>query len=74
MAEADTKRTPEGLPVQSLRTLLDHLGSLTLNPVTLPQDDQHEFQLLAKPTALQAKAFALLGVAPDRIVSSTMAG
>ena len=30
-ARADTKRTPEGLPVQSLRTFLDHLGRLTLN-------------------------------------------
>ena len=73
-AKADTKRTPDGLPVQSLRTLLEHLGSLTLNQVTLPQDDQHEFQLLARPTPLQAKAFALLGVDPDKVVSSKMAG
>ena len=73
-AKADTKRTPDGLAVQSLRTLLDHLGSLTFNQVTLLQDDQHEFRLLAKPTPLQAKAFAMLGVDPDRLVSSTMAG
>ena len=73
-AKADTKRTPDGLPVQSLQTLLDHLGSLTLNQVTLPQDDQHQFQLLSRPTPLQAKAFALLEVDPDKFVSSTMAG
>ncbi len=73
-AKAATKRTPEGLPVQSLRTLLEHLGSLTLNQVTLPQDDQHAFQLSSRPTPLQAKAFALLGVDPDRLVFSTMAG
>ncbi len=73
-AKADTKRTPDGLPVQSLPTLLDHLGSLTLNQVTLPQDHQHAFQLLSKPTPLQAQAFALLEVDPDKIVSSKMAG
>ena len=45
-AKAAGKRTPEGLPVQSLRTLLEHLGTLTLNRVTLTQDDPHEFDLL----------------------------
>ena len=72
-AKADTKRTPDGLPGQNLQTLRDHLGSLTLNQVRLPRNDQHEFQLLSKPTPLQAKAFALLEVDPDKIVSSTMA-
>ena len=70
--KADTKRTPEGLPVQSLRTLLEHLGSLTLNQVRLHRDDPHEFPLLSQPTPLQAQAFALLGVDPDKIVSSKM--
>ena len=72
-AKADTKRTPDGLLVQNLQTLLDHLGSLTLNQVTLPQDAQHEFQVLSKPTPLQAQAFALLEVDPDKFVSSTVA-
>ena len=73
-AKAASKRTPDGLPVQSLQSLLAHLGALTLNHVTLAQDDQHEFPLVAQPTALQAKAFALLGVDLDKIVSSKMAG
>ena len=73
-AKADTKRTPEGLPVQSLRTLLKHLESLTLNQVTLPGDDRNAFPLLAKPTPLQAKAFALLDVDPEQVVSSKMTG
>ena len=72
-AKAASKRTAEGLPAQSLRTLLEHLGALALNYVTLAQDDQHEFPLVAQPTALQAKAFALLGVDPDKIVSSKLA-
>ena len=72
-AKAASKRTAEGLPAQSLRTLLEHLGALALNYVTLAQDDQHAFPLVAQPTALQAKAFALLGVDPDKIVSSKLA-
>ena len=62
---AASKRTPVGLPVQSLRTLLEHLGTLTLNRVTLMRDDPHESELLARKTSLQAVAFALLGVGPD---------
>lgn len=72
-AEAASKQTPDGLPVQSLPTLLEHLGRLTLNHVTLAQDDRHEFPPVAQPTALQAKVFALLGVDLDKVVSSKMA-
>ncbi len=72
-AKADSKRTPEGLPVHSLRTLLEHLGAQSLNYVTLTQDDQHEFPLIAQPTTLQAKDFALLDVDRDKVVSSKMA-
>ena len=72
-AKAASKRTPHGLPVQSLRTLLEHLGAQALNYVTLAEDDKYEFPLVAQPTALQAEAFALLGVDPDKIVSSKMA-
>ena len=71
-AKAAGKRTPEGLPVQSLRTLLEHLGTLALNRVTLTRDDPHELELLTQKTPLQAAAFALLGVDPARIVSSKL--
>ena len=73
-AKADSKRTAEGLPAQSLSTLLQHLGTLTLNEVTLPGDDRQAFELLARPTALQGKAFKLLEVDPGKFVSSRRAG
>ena len=73
-AKADSKRTAEGLPAQSLSTLLQHLGTLTLNEVTLPGDDRQAFELLAQPTALQGKAFKLLEVDPGKFVSSRRAG
>ncbi len=57
----------------SKRTLLEHLGALALNYVTVAQHDQLEFPLVAQPTALQTKAFALLAVDPDKIDSSEMA-
>ena len=73
-AEADSKRTAEGLPAQSLSMLLRHLSALTLNEVTLPGDGQHAFELLARPTPLQRKTFELPGVDPGRIASRGRAG
>ncbi len=73
-AKAAGKRTPEGLPVQSLRSLLAHLGTLSLNRVALTRDNPHEFELLTEQTPLQEKAFALLGVEPEKIVSSKLTG
>ncbi len=45
----------------SLRTLLDDLGTLTLNRLRLP-------------TPVQERAFGLLGVRPDRNVPTRMTG
>ena len=56
-----------------LQALFGRLGVQALNYVTLAEDDQHEFPLVAQPTALQAEAFALLGVDSDKIVSIRMA-
>ena len=61
-ARADTKRTPDGLPVLGFTTLLADLATLTLNEVTLPGSPDHAFPLLAKPTELQARAFELLEI------------
>ncbi len=61
-AKAGTKRTPDGLPVHSFRTLLADLGTLTLNEVTLPGSPDHALPLLAKPTELQGRAFELLEI------------
>ena len=40
-AKADTKRTPDGLPVQSFTTLLSDLATLTLNEATVPDGLDH---------------------------------
>ncbi len=65
-AKADTRRTPDGLPVHSFTTLLSDLGTLTLNHASLPGRSDSRFLLASEPTELQAKAFALLGMDPDR--------
>ena len=56
-----TKRTAAGLPVHSFRTLLDDLATLTKNRV---RTGETEFDMLAKPTELQAEAFRLLKLKP----------
>ena len=68
-AKADTKRTPDGLPVHSFTTLLSDLGTLTLNEVTLPGSPDHAFPLMAKPTELQSRVFDLLDIDPAKDVA-----
>ncbi len=65
-AKADTKRTPDGLPVHSFTTLLSDLATLTLNHASIPGRPDSRFLLASEPTELQARAFALLGMDPDR--------
>ena len=65
-AKADTKRTPDGPPVHSFRTLLADLGTLTLNHASLPGRPDSRFLLASEPTELQERAFELLGMDPDR--------
>ena len=65
-AKADTKLTPDGLPVHSFTTLLSDLGTLTLNHASLPGRPDSRFLLASEPTELQARAFDLLGMDPDR--------
>ena len=67
-----SERAPEGLPVQSLDTLAEHLGTLTLKRVTFTQGDSHEFELLVRKTPLQKEELALLGVDTAPIVSSRL--
>ena len=68
-AKADTKRTPDGLPVHSFTTLLADLATLTLNEVTLPGSPEHAFPLMAKPTELQSRVFDLLEIDPAKDVA-----
>ena len=61
-AKASTKKTPDGLPVHSLSTLLADLATLTRNQVSLPSNPDQTFTLLTKPTPLQTRAFKLLEI------------
>lgn len=58
-----TKRTEEGLPVHSFRGLLENLCTLVKDLMRIGDHD-HTFHLKTTPTALQRKAFDLLGVSP----------
>lgn len=60
--KAATKRTADGTPVHSLRSLIDHLATLTRNRIQPKTPGLPAFDLLAKPTAEQARALRLLGV------------
>ena len=61
--KANTKRTDDGLPVHSFRTLLADLATLTRN--TARWANAPAMALLASPTQIQQRAFDLLGVKPQ---------
>ena len=65
--KADTKITQDGLPVNSMRTLLDHLGSLTINQIALAGNPDHTFNVATAPTPLQQRAFQLLQLDPNKM-------
>ena len=59
------KRTAEGLPAQSFRSLLADLATLTRNRCVQPLvGAEHEFTILATPTPLQQRALDLLDLSP----------
>lgn len=58
--KASKRRTEDGLPVHSFRTLLQDLATLTRNTVLF--GDLPRTTILALATPVQAKAFELLGV------------
>jgi hypothetical protein len=59
-SKKQTRRTEDGLPVQSFQSLLAHLATLTKNRVRATA--AVTFDQLAAPTPLQQRAFDLLGV------------
>ena len=65
-AKRATKRTADGLPAHSFQTLLRDLATCTLNQTTIAVAKPVAANLLARPTPLQAKAFELLGIDPNR--------
>ena len=58
--KAAHKRTPDGLPVHSFPSLLDHLATLGKSWVKPPQHDVEPFAMVTQPTPLQRRAFELL--------------
>ncbi len=61
--KAKSKRTDDGLPVHSFRSLLEDLATLTRNTVRFGR--AATFPVLAKPTEIQRRAFDLLGLQPE---------
>ncbi len=58
-----TKKTANGQPVHSFRSLLDDMATLCKNRVRAAGIAESEFYLLTRPTQLQAQLFELLGIA-----------
>jgi hypothetical protein len=60
----ESKRTDDGLPVHSFRTLLADLATLAKNRVRTSGAKSAEFYMLTRPTPLQQRAFELLDASP----------
>jgi hypothetical protein len=60
-AKANTKRTADGLPVHSFRTLLADLATVTRDEVRIPGVERTIIKMRS-PSPLQQRAFNLLGV------------
>jgi transposase len=57
-----TRRTEDGLPVHSFRSLLAHLATVTRNTMAIGNVKDATFVLYPKLTAAQQRAFEILGV------------
>ena len=64
--KARRKRTADGLPVHSFRTLLGDLATVAKNRVVARLEGAEPFEVVTRPTALQRKALELLGVRLER--------
>ena len=60
-----TKRTEDGHAVHSFQTLLEDLATVAKNRIRPTGGLEAEFYLLTEPTALQRRAFGLLGLSPS---------
>ena len=63
-AKDASKLADDGLPLHSFRTLLQDLGTLAYNVTHTALNPNAKIVLTTRPTPLQAKAFALLGLNP----------
>ena len=60
--KARTKRTDDGLPVHSFRSLLGDLATVTCNTMAMLGSPDATFVVYPQFTPVQARAFELLGV------------
>ena len=60
--KARSKRTADGLPVHSFRTLLGDLATIAKNRVVPKIPGSEPFDTITRPTKVQRRALALLGV------------
>ena len=72
--KADTKRTPDELPVHCAETPLDDLSSVAPNTVRMPEHPESRLALVTRPAALQARALEITVVDPTRLVPMRMTG
>jgi transposase len=61
-AKARTKRTPDGLAVQSFRDLLKDLATIVKNRIRPALKSLAPFEIVTRPTSLQKHALQLLGL------------
>jgi hypothetical protein len=57
-----TKLSPDGLPVHSFQTLLADLATIAQNTIVTAITPNYPLTIVTKPTAVQHKAFQLLGL------------
>ena len=62
VAKQTTGLTEDGLPVHSFHSLLADLATLVRNTITTAIAPNYPLTVLTRPTPIQQKAFALLGV------------
>ena len=65
-AKRTTKRTADDRPAHSFHTLMRDLATRPLNQTTIAAGKSIKADIVARPTATQAKAVQLLGVDPNR--------
>ena len=66
-AKIKKRHAGDGTPIMAWHDLMANLGTLTINEVALPLDRSRTIHMLARPTALQERAFALLGAPAPRV-------
>jgi transposase len=63
-AKDASRRSDDGAPLHSFRTLLQDLGTVAFNITSTSLNPNAKILITTRPTPLQAKAFKLLGVNP----------